>query len=58
MLFNVFVFFVREDYHSAGLFWVGSFTNSILVFLPGSIVGKLFEIKDENTRDYSGPRFL
>ena len=40
LLTCLFVYLFRESYRSAGLYWVGSFINSILVFLPGTILGK------------------
>lgn len=32
--------FYRESYRNVGLLWVGSFVNSILVFLPGCLSGE------------------
>ena len=39
--FNI-SFFYSQSYRKVGLYWVGSITNSLLVLVPGSVLGKLY----------------
>jgi len=36
----------RKRYRNLGLYWLGSFIMSILVFLPGNLLGKDWTLKD------------